>query len=110
MSLTIPIVSKDRFQEILLNYLVEEHKGFTTEDLFRVLLKDGFNKLDFDNLGKSLEKMFIYLPTMIVDIGNEQFCWIVSGNKAIVIDRLTTLKETENKKTKRERNKDGILH
>jgi hypothetical protein len=88
MTLEIPIVSKDRFSEILLNCLVENYKDYSNEDLFRELLKDGFHKLDFDNLGNSLEKMFVYLPTMVVDIGDQQFCWIVSGNKAIVIDKL----------------------
>jgi hypothetical protein len=94
MNLTIPVISKERFQELLLKYLVENYKDYTTEDLFRNFLNDGFPKLDFDNLGKSLEKIFVYLPTVIVDIDDSQFCWIVSGNKAIAIDKLTIYKET----------------
>lgn len=98
MELTIPIVSKSKFQEVLLEFLVKNHKEYSTEDLFRSMLEGGFPKLDFENLGKSLEKMFVYLPTMIVDIEDKQFCWIVSGNKAIVVDKLTIYKETTNEK------------
>lgn len=93
MNLTIPIVTKEKFQEILMRHLLGNHKDYTIEDLFLELLKNGFPKLDFDNLGKSLETMFVCLPTVIVDIKDNQFCWIVSGNKAIVIDKTTVYKE-----------------
>lgn len=86
-SLTFPIVTTEEFQKILLSQLVENHKGYTTEDLFRDFLKDGFPKLEFENLGKSLEKMFVFFPTMFVDINGTSYCWMVSGNKAILVDK-----------------------
>jgi hypothetical protein len=86
-SLTFPIVTTEEFKKILLDQLVENHKDYTTEDLFRDFLKDGFPKLDFENLGKSLEKMFVVLPTMFVDISGTSYCWIVSGSDAIVVNK-----------------------
>lgn len=85
--LKIRVVTKDEFKKILLDLLVANYNDWSPESIFEEFLREGFPKLDFDNLGRSLEKLFVYLPTLAVDIDNEQFIWIVSGNKATVVDK-----------------------
>lgn len=83
----IRVVTKDEFTKILLDHLVHDKKDWTTENIFDELLREGFPKLDFERLGDSLSKLFVYLPTMAVDIGDRQFIWVVSGNKAILVNK-----------------------
>lgn len=90
-TLKITVVTKDEFTKILLEHLVYDKKDWTTQEIFEDLIKEGFPKLDFDRLGDSLSKLFVYLPTMAVDVGDRQFIWVVSGNKAILVDKERTV-------------------
>ncbi len=87
--LKMKVVTKDEFKKILLGLLVDNHNDWSPESIFEEYLREGFPKLDFENLGHSLEKLFVFLPTMAVDIDNDRFVWVVCGNKAIVVDKLT---------------------
>lgn len=85
--LKIKIVTKDEFEKILLEHLVHQKKDWPIEEIFRSNLTDGFPKLDFDRLGESLSKMFVYLPTLAVDVGDREFIWVVSGSHAILVNK-----------------------
>lgn len=84
-TLTIPIVSKDEFQKILLEHLTSGFKDSTVENIIEDLLLTGFPKLDYEHLNDSLSKMIVYLPVIAVDVGDKQYIWVVSGNRAIIV-------------------------
>lgn len=85
--LKMPIVSQEEFYKILVAHLVNDRKDWTTENHVESLLMDGFPKLEWKCLGDSLYKMFVYLPTMAVEFGDAQFIWVVSGNKAMLVEK-----------------------
>ena len=53
------------------------------------MIDEGFPKLDFDNLSTCLPKIFCYLPTVAVEIGDDRFIWVVSGTNAILVNKET---------------------
>lgn len=88
-SITIPVISKDEFRKLLLENLVHDKEDWTVENVMDSLLTDGFPKLDFDDLSKCLPKMWTYMPTVAVDIGDARFIWVVSGMNAVLINKET---------------------
>jgi len=87
-NLKIKVISKDEFRKLLLEHLVHDKKDWTVETVLDTMLVDGFPKLDFDNLSKCLPQMFVYLPTVAVDIGDSRFVWVVSGMNAMLVNKL----------------------
>jgi hypothetical protein len=87
MKLSIPIISKDAFRKMLLEHIVEDKKDWSVENIMDSMITDGFPKLDFDRLNDCLSKIFIYLPTVAVEIGDNRFVWVVSGNNAMLVQK-----------------------
>lgn len=85
--LKIEVISKELFTARLLEYLVFDKRDWTTKEILEELLSQGFPKLDFERLDDCLKQMFVYLPTTAVDIGDSKFVWVVSGNRAILVDK-----------------------
>ena len=83
----IKIYSKEEFTKILINHLVNDNKDYTLEQTFYYLIEYGFSKLDFEDLNESLQNMRIFLPTMCVDSGNQEWLWVVNGCNAILVKR-----------------------
>lgn len=86
-SLTIPILSRDEFRRLLMDHLTHDKKDWTTEAIMDWMIEEGFPKLDFDRLCDCLPKIMVYLPTVAVDFGDSTFVWVVSGNKAILVNK-----------------------
>lgn len=81
------VVTKDEFTKILIEQLVHDKRDWNTREIYEELVSGGFPKLDFDRLGASLSKMFVYLPTMVVDFGDTKFVWVVSGTDAMLVNK-----------------------
>ena len=83
----LKVVNKDEFRKILLDAIMQNNKSYTVEDVFEILMDSGFPKLDFDDLSKCLSQIFVYLDPVAVDIGDSRLVWVVSGNRAILINK-----------------------
>jgi hypothetical protein len=85
--LTIKIINREEFRNLLIESLVHNVKDWSHKEIYDYLLDNGFEKLNFDDLNKSLKGKFVYLPTVAVDIGDNKFVWVVSGNNAILVEK-----------------------
>ena len=95
-TIKINIISKKEFLNLLIEQLVEATKNYPTKTIFETLIKRGFTNLDsanLDNLNKVLKEcpFFLHFETIAVDVGHHEYCWLVSGNDAIIINKTTTV-------------------
>lgn len=87
-NLTIPIISWQEFVVMVNAYVIENFKDYERKDLIAVLVGDGFPKLTVDTVKIFLKEAFIYInPQVIVEFGNNEFYWLVSGMDAILIHK-----------------------
>lgn len=89
MNLTIPIISKEEFRKLLMDHLIKNREHWTKEEVIESMVDEGFPKLDITNLNTCLPKIFVYLPTVAVEIGDNRFIWVVSGSDAILVNKET---------------------
>jgi hypothetical protein len=85
--MNIKLVTKEEFIKILVDHWLESNKYYDMREIAESLIESGFPKIDFENLSKCLPQLCVYLPTMAVDFGDRKYVWVVSGNKAILVDR-----------------------
>ncbi len=90
MTLNIPILTKDEFRRLLMDHITHDKKDWSKEEVMQYMIDEGFPKLDFENLNTVLPKIFVYLPTVAVDMGDNRFIWVVSGNNAILVNKEIT--------------------
>lgn len=83
----IKIITKDEFYKELVARLTKHHEYVSIQELIEEFLREGFEKFSIDNLSKILPKYVIFWETTIVDFGNPDLYWIVSGLDAIIIQK-----------------------
>ena len=87
MNLTIPIISKEEFRKILMDHITHDKKDWSKEEIMQYMIDEGFPKLDFDRLNECLPKLFVFLPTVAIEIGDNRFVWVVSGSSAMLVQK-----------------------
>lgn len=86
-NISIPIITKEEFRKKFIDAIVHDKESYLRTDFFEYLVDDGFVKLDFENLDKTLAAHLLYFQTVAVDFGDNQYYWLVSGSKAILINK-----------------------
>lgn len=86
---TVPVITLDEFQELVLDNLVHGMEYYTPRDICRSFIEDGVCKLDKDYLGKFMKSLTgkVFLPPVAVEIGDTVFYWLVSGTDAILVKK-----------------------
>jgi len=90
MSIKVKLIKWDEFYKMLVEYIVNDWKNYSKENIVETLLENGFVKLDKNDLGKffkGIHTVFLPIPTVAVDFGCGQFYWLVSGSNAILIHK-----------------------
>ena len=86
-----PLVTFERFQTIILDMLVESNKELSPRQIFENSLKYGMSALNKDNFKvflKSLIDFDVYcLDSMFVDVGDNDYYWLVCGLDAILVKK-----------------------
>jgi hypothetical protein len=90
----VKIVSKDEFVKILLKNLINDWTMVNTEDMFTGLLEEGLPKLNFDKLNECFPQYHVWLDDIVVDFESNMYLWLISGNRAMLVDKsnVATLK------------------
>lgn len=90
---SFPVVTVEEFKKIILDMIVKDASGWTTEHIISYYMESGFPKFDIQNLAsvmKDLEGHVFYVSPVLVDFHSE-FYWMVSGTDAILVKKpLTT--------------------
>ena len=84
----IKVISFEEFRKLVEVEVLKSFESFNTQELCSHLLDTGFMKLTQDNIPQFLKENFIFIKgNLIVDFGDAQFMWMVSGINAMVIDK-----------------------
>lgn len=86
-NISIPIITKEEFKRKLIEVVVYDKQDWSRMDFVEYLVENGFKELDFQNLDKTLAAHLLYFQTVVVDFGDNQYYWLVSGSKAILINK-----------------------
>lgn len=86
-SIEIRLITEQEFLATARELFSIDHKDYTAGDYFDFFSTYGFPKYDRDHLNKFVSDSGIYFPNLVVDIGNREFIWMVSGSSAILIKR-----------------------
>lgn len=83
-----PVISQERFRELLTEYLVHNFKDYDNVDMINYLLEYGFPKFDIQDLGKFMKALAgtMFMEPVCVETGSE-FYWLVSGSDAILVHK-----------------------
>ena len=90
MKIQVKIIKWDEFYKMMVEYIVDDLKDYSRENIVESLLNNGFPKLDKDDLNKFLKSMhtvFLPIPTVAVDINDSRFYWLVNGSGAMLINK-----------------------
>jgi len=84
---TYKILTEKEFRTKVIECFVDDCGHATIHAITERLLEFGFPKYDKDNLGKFVSETGIFFDTFLVDIDNSRWLWMVSGDKAIVVEK-----------------------
>jgi hypothetical protein len=86
---TVPVISYEKFCEVLTEYLVHNFKDYSQEEMAQHLIQYGFPKFDPQDLGKCMKALSgdAFMEPVCVDIGDSMFYWLVSGTDAILVHK-----------------------
>ena len=89
MTATYPVVTIPEFLDIVKKLIMEDFDRVSKEEIVDILLECGVVKFDKEFINKFVKGLpiFVYLPTMFVDVGDNMFYWMVSGNDAMVVKK-----------------------
>ena len=89
----IKVISFEEFRKLVEVEVLKSFEPFNAQEVCSHLLETGFMKLTQDNVSQFLKENFIFIKgNLIVDFGDAQFMWMVSGINAMVIDKLAEKK------------------
>ena len=87
--INIGVISWDEFVKMVEDKILERVKDYDRTELICDLVREGFPKLTKDTVKSFLKEAFVYIkPQIIVDFGDNEFYWLVSGMDAILIHKL----------------------
>ena len=86
---TVPVVTLEAFQELVLDHLVHGMQYYGHRDICRSFIEDGVHKFSKENLGYFVKSLCgkVCLPPMAVDINDSMFYWMVCGTEAILVKK-----------------------
>jgi len=84
---TVPVITLDEFQEMVLDHLVHGMEHYTPRDICRSFIEDGVQKFDKETLGAFMKSLTgkVCLPPVAVDINDSMFYWMVYGTEAMLV-------------------------
>lgn len=89
--LKIPVISLAEFEQRVIDGMLHRFNEVNNPQIYlENLMREGFMKLDKDNLGKFMEANWLeigYVNPVVVDIGDGEFAWLVSGISAILVKK-----------------------
>ena len=84
----IKVISFEEFRKLVEVEVLKSFEPFNAQEVCSHLLETGFTKLTQDNIPQFLKENFIFIKgNLIVDFGDAQFMWMVSGINAMVISK-----------------------
>ena len=89
MKIEIPVITADKFQEVVVQRILFENEHSNKTDIILNIMSSGFPKFDINNLDNFLKKLqngfFISFDPVAVEFGESDMVWLVSGMNAILV-------------------------
>lgn len=86
---SVPVVDLETFRNMVLDHLVHDMERYSHREICESFIGRGVLAFNKDNLGEFMKSLSgsVFLPPVVVDIGDSMFHWLVCGTSAILVHK-----------------------